>query len=202
MVRSVPQGKPAMAEEFDRPYRGPERRRDKRRAITLTGRVFCAEKGEAVRCTLVDISPGGAAVSCRHHLSRGDAVVLFVDELGKFEGAIVDHDGQRISIQFDQSKRARKRAMEKIALFKHGRPKEVPAMKAVSYAYDPVMSRFTWSDGRTASCEILDISLTEASLKTDMRPRLNDIIHIGLSSARVVRHHAQGIAIEFLGGAR
>ncbi len=133
-----------MAEEFDRPYRGPERRRDKRRAMTLTGRVLCAGKGEAVRCTLIDISPGGAAVSCRHNLSSGDAVVLYVDELGKLEGAVVDHADQRISIRFDQSERARKRAMEKIALFKHGRLKDVPAMKTVQYAYDPMMSHFSW----------------------------------------------------------
>jgi hypothetical protein len=191
-----------MAEEFDRPYRGPERRRDKRRTATLTGRVFCAEKGEAVHCTLIDISPGGAAISCRHHLSPGDAVVLYVDELGKFDGAVVGHAGQRVSIRFDQDKRARKRAMEKIALFKHGRFKDVPALKVAAYACDPVMSRFTGSDGRTANCEILDISLTQASLRTDTRPRINDIIHIGLSSARVVRYHREGIGIEFLDGAR
>jgi len=196
------QGSIAMAEEFDRPYRGPERRRDKRRAMTLTGRVLCAGKGEAVRCVLIDISPGGAAVSCLHSLASGDAVVLYVDELGKFDGCIIDRTDQRLSIQFDQSERARKRAMEKIALFKHGHLKEVPAMKAVHYGYNPMMSHFTWSNGRTADCEILDISLTEASLRTDTRPRLNDIIHIGLSSARVVRHNPDGIGIEFLGGAR
>src|ERR1700678_1703177 len=134
------QGSIAMAEEFDRPYRGPERRRDKRRVMTLTGRVLCAGKGEAVRCVLIDISPGGAAVSCRHSLSSGDVVVLYVDELGKFDGAVVDSADQRISIRFDQSERARKRAMEKIALFKHGRLKDVPAMKAVHYDYDPMMS--------------------------------------------------------------
>src|SRR5271155_4626917 len=144
------QGRIAMAEELDRPYRGPERRRDKRRAMTLTGRILCAGKGEAVRCTLIDISPGGAAVSCRHSLSPGDDVVLYVDELGKFEGTVIESAGQRISLRFDQSERARKRAMDKIALFKHGRLKDVPALKAVHYAYDPVMSRFTWSDGRTA----------------------------------------------------
>ena len=184
-----------MAEEIDRPYRGPERRRDKRRAMTLSGRILCADKGETVRCTLIDISPGGAAVSCRHHLSQGDAVVLYVDELGKFEGAVVGCTDHRISLQFDQSERARKRTMDKIALFKHGGLKDTPA-------YEPVMNRFTGSDGSTADCEILDISLTEASLRTDRRPRLNDIIHIGLSSARVVRHHTEGIRIEFLGGAR
>ena len=191
-----------MADEFDRPYRGPERRRDKRRAMTLAGRLLCAGKGEAVRCTLIDISPGGAAVSCRQNLASGDTVVLFVDELGKFDGAVAECTDERVSIRFDQSERARKRAMEKIALFRHGHLREVPAVKAVPYAYDPVMSRFSWSDGRTVACEILDISLTEASLRTDTRPRLNDIIHIGLSAARVVRHHADGIGIEFIGGAR
>src|ERR1700723_2806069 len=117
MLRSMTQGRIAMAEEFDRPYRGPERRRDKRRAMTLNGRVLCAGKGEAVRCTLIDISPGVAAVSCRHKLAPGDVVVLYVDELGKFEGAVDDSDDQRVALQFDQSERARKRAMEKIAHF-------------------------------------------------------------------------------------
>src|ERR1700678_831493 len=118
------QGSIAMAKEFDRGYRGPERRGDKRRTMTLTGRVLCADKGEAVRCTLIDISPGGAPVSCRHRLWSGDVVVLYVDEFGKFEGVVVDSAGVRVSIRFDQSERARKRAMNKIALFKHGRLKE------------------------------------------------------------------------------
>src|ERR1700678_720228 len=103
------QGSIAMAEEFDRPYRGPERRRDKRRTMTLTGRVLCADKGEAVRSTLIDISPGGAAVSCRHRLSSGDVVVLYVDELGKFEGVVVDSARFSVSLSFAHSVRAAQR---------------------------------------------------------------------------------------------
>ena len=186
----------AMADETE--YRGPERRRDKRRALTLAGRIFCAGKGENARCTLIDISPGGAAVSCTHDLENGDAVVLYLEELGRFEGTIVEACGERLSVQFDQSERARKRAMEKIALYRHGRLLETSNADAARPICDAVMNKFTWSDGHVSDCEIADISLNAALLRTRERPPLNEVIRIGLSAARVVRYEKEGIGVEFL----
>jgi hypothetical protein len=179
-------------------YSGPERRRDKRRTLALAGRIFCAEKGENVRCMLIDISPGGGAVTCEHRLGEGDAVVLYLEELGRFDGVVVAITGARVSIQFDQSERARKRAMEKIALYRHGRLLEPANIDAVRPVCDAVMNKFTWGDGHVSDCEIADISLTAALLRTRERPPLNDVIRIGLSAARVVRYEKEGIGVEFL----
>jgi hypothetical protein len=49
-----------------------------------------------------------------------------------------------------------------------------------------------------SDCEIADISLTAALLRTRERPPLNDVIRIGLSAARVVRYEKEGIGVEFL----
>lgn len=188
----------AMADADDPFYFGPERRRDKRRALTLAGRAFCAKKGENVRCMLIDISPGGAAISCPRGFEVSDALVLHLEELGRFDGVVVSVSGSRVSIQFEQTERARKRAMEKIALYRHGRLVEITNPDAVRSACGAVMNKFTWSDGHVSDCEIADISLSAASLRTRERPPLNEVIRIGLSAARVVRYEKEGIGVEFL----
>jgi hypothetical protein len=187
-----------MAKADDPFYFGPERRRDKRRALTLAGRAFCAKKGANVRCMLIDISPGGAAISCPESFAEGDTVVLHLEELGRFDGVVVTVSGSRVSVQFEQSERARKRAMEKIALYRHGRLVETTNPDAVRSACGAVMNKFTWSDGHVSDCEIADISLSAALLRTRERPPLNEVIRIGLSAARVVRYEKEGIGVEFL----
>lgn len=183
-----------MTESFEPRYRGPERRRDKRRKATLPGHVVHTGKGDDAPCILLDISPGGAAIICSPDFSPGDEVALSFEQLGKFQGTVVTGSGGRVSIKFDQNPRARRIVMEKIARFsqRHFKRPAAPAIR------ETVPSRFIWSDGRVSDCNIENISLTEASLRTPARPPMNDIIRIGLSSARVVSHHERGIAVEFL----
>src|SRR5580698_4884525 len=113
-----------MAEPSTPPYPGPERRRDKRRAVTLAGHIFCTEKGEDAPCTLINISVGGAAVSCAHPFSRRDTVVLDVEGLGRFVGTVMATSRNRVSIQFEQSEKARKLTAKMIARYRRGRPEE------------------------------------------------------------------------------
>ena len=187
-----------MAESSASPYPGPERRRDKRRAVTLAAHIFCAEKGEAAPCTMVDISIGGATVSCTHPFLPDDIAVLDVEGLGKFAGTVVATSGPRISIQFEQSERARRLAAKMIARYRRARVHESPQLRASRHIYEPVMSRLIYGDGCTADCEIADISMKSAFLRTVARPPLNDIIRLGLSMARVVLYCEGGIGVEFV----
>jgi hypothetical protein len=41
--------------------------------------------------------------------------------------------------------------------------------------------------------------LSGVSLKTDARPPLGEVVLIGQMAGKVVRHHLEGIAIEFVG---
>ena len=49
-------------------------------------------------------------------------------------------------------------------------------------------------------CEVLDLSVSGVSLKTDVRPPIGEFVLIGQMAGRVARHHEQGIGIEFVGG--
>jgi PilZ domain len=53
-------------------------------------------------------------------------------------------------------------------------------------------------NGDRISYEVLDISLGGVSLKTELRPPIGELTNLGFTYGRVVRHHDEGIAIEFL----
>ncbi len=50
-------------------------------------------------------------------------------------------------------------------------------------------------------CEVLDLSTSGVSVKTDIRPPVGEYVLIGQMAGRVARHHESGVGIEFVGGA-
>jgi len=62
-------------------------------------------------------------------------------------------------------------------------------------------TRFTRSDGEMVKCEVLDLSLSGVSVKTDSRPPVGEFVLIGQMAGRVARHHDEGVGIEFVGSA-
>jgi len=53
-------------------------------------------------------------------------------------------------------------------------------------------------DGRELPCRIIDLSLTGVSLEIAARPAIGEFVMIGRMRGRVARHHATGVAVEFL----
>ena len=47
-------------------------------------------------------------------------------------------------------------------------------------------------------CQVLDVSIFGASVATDQRPALGEEVLLGKLRGRVVRHHGQGIGVQFL----
>ena len=62
------------------------------------------------------------------------------------------------------------------------------------------VTHFTRTDGQRVVCEVLDLSVSGVSLKTDVRPPVGEYVLIGHMAGRVARHHESGIGIEFVGG--
>src|SRR5205085_9399354 len=79
---------------------GAERRRFRRVRVDLPGRLFIPADSREARCTVVDLSPGGAAVTCDTVLEAGTNLVLYVDGFGRFEGNVVRRDGFGFGMAF------------------------------------------------------------------------------------------------------
>ena len=60
-------------------------------------------------------------------------------------------------------------------------------------------THYTRSTGEQVRCEVLDLSLTGVSLKTEQKPPVGEHLLVGHRAGRVARHHGTGIGIEFLG---
>jgi hypothetical protein len=58
---------------------------------------------------------------------------------------------------------------------------------------------FTGPSGEKQMCQIIDMALSGASLRTDERPNVGETILFGKTTALVVRHTTCGIAVTFPG---
>lgn len=58
-------------------------------------------------------------------------------------------------------------------------------------------SRLILPNGEVHPCRVIDVSLSGASIASTVRPPLDTMVILGRMRGRVVRHHDQGVAIQF-----
>ncbi|SEQ10590.1 PilZ domain-containing protein [Faunimonas pinastri] len=175
-----------------------ERRSHQRVKISLLGRCMFADRQE-FPCTVIDVSPGGAAFYSPHQGEVGERIVAYVDHIGRVEGTIVRQIESGFAIAFTASRIKRDKLADTLTWLANRHlletPEERRQPRRVPRKTDAVL---TLSDGTTHSCRIIDMSLTGAALATDLRPPRGAKIMIGKVGGRVVRHFDDGIAIEFM----
>lgn len=176
----------------------PDRRRHRRVEFALLGRFMRANKLE-FPCKLNDISVGGASMMSPVEVEMGERIVAYFDHVGGIEGSVVRvfEGGFAISIQASQHKREKLAAQLTWLINQHelGLPDErrhdrVPLVGK--------SSTLKLDDGQAIECAVLDISLSGASVGTDVRPAIGTAVTLGKLRARIVRHHEAGLGVEFV----
>ena len=176
-----------------------ERRRFRRVKIDLPGRLFVPSDSREARCTITDLSPGGAAIACETIPDAGTPVVLYVDNFGRFEGNVARRDGYGFGVAFICTPSKRERTAEQLMLFLNKSLVDDSVLRRHERAPLKGFARFTRADGEIVKCEVLDISTSGVSLKTDTRPSIGEFVLIAQMAGRIARHHEQGIGIEYVG---
>lgn len=178
---------------------GIDRRRFRRVKIDLPGRLFLPADGLESRCTVIDMSPGGAAVTGDTIPEQGTRVVLYVDSFGRFEGRVARRDGYGFGIAFSCTPAKRERTAEQLTLFMNKALVDQSVMRRHERSSQKGFAKFTRADGQIVHCEVMDISVGGVSLKTDIKPPIGEYVLIAQIAGRVARHHGDGIGIEFVG---
>lgn len=179
---------------------GYEKRKERRTGLSLKGKLFIPARGCEDSCTILDFSSDGAGVKCASSAPIGTQVVLYVECFGRFEGTVVQRDRVRLGVEFQSSRVKRERTREQLAEFvEHGISGAAKPRRAIRVKEVPSLQYFVGVDGRKVSCEVVDIALGGASLRTSRRPRLGEILAFGETAGRVVRHTDDGFAVEFIG---
>jgi hypothetical protein len=198
---------PVTKRSADRPIFGAtvqsatDRRKHRRVPITLLGRFMRASKDE-YSCKLVDVSVGGAAVHTPVEVNLGERIVATFDHLGCIEGHVVRifPGGFAIELQATQYKRDKLAAQITWLMNRHelGEDADVRRHERTTIAKSQKEAMMKLDEGVIIPVNVIDFSMSGCSIATTARPPIGQAVLVGKLKARVVRHHTEGIGVEFL----
>ena len=175
----------------------PDRRRHKRVAITLLGRFMRANKQE-YPCKLYDMSVGGCALMAPVEVEPNEKIVAYFDHIGGIEGNVVRSFDGGFALRFSMTQHRREKLAAQLTwlLNRH-------LLTGIDERrHERIVPRNGTSSLKIGDtlvpCQILDVSISGAAINTDARPPLGEEVLLGKLRARVVRHHNNGIGVQFL----
>lgn len=182
---------------MNRPKIVPDRRRHRRVPVQVFGR-FMREDKQEYPCQVVDMSAGGMAMIAPVTCADGERIVAYLDNLGRIEGVVVRSFEGGFAVRILASLYKRERIANLLTWLinqkalglgeerKHDRI--VPRINA---------SKLILPNGDVHNCRVIDVSLSGASVACTIKPPLGTMVILGRMRGRVVRHHDQGMAIQF-----
>lgn len=178
-----------------------DRRRYRRVHIDLPGKLFVPATSAEYACNVVDLSPGGASIALEGvaDLPVGTTVVLYANTFGRYEGEVARLDGPRHGLKFHSTALKRERTAEQLTLFLNKSLLDDSVLRRDDRTPTRGLTRFVRHDGQVVPCEVLDLSMSGISVKTEVRPPVGEFVLIGQLAGRIARHHEHGLGIEFVG---
>jgi len=184
-------------EPVGRAFPGRDKRKYPRYALTLPGRFMRSDKLDHP-CRLIDISAESAAMTTPVPLIVGEKLIVYLMHLGGIEGSVVRLFPGAFAMMISGTQRKR----DKLALqiprlaaqsdIPEGEEREFPRVSGSEAAL------LVLPDGSTMVCPLQDLSMSGASVMTPARPEIGAEVKIDKRHAIVVRHHENGIGVEFV----
>ncbi|MFW5660742.1 MAG: PilZ domain-containing protein [Oceanicaulis sp.] len=173
-----------------------ERRRHRRVRLSLPGRGLAASVGE-FRCTLVDVSPGGARIASPTPPAKGERVVLLFDGLGRIEGEVVRAGQSGFAVRLTGSQRKRDRLADAITWRFNMERLGLTEDRAAPRKPGRGRAKIRLRDGVVIQADVVDVSITGAAFACLERPRVGEPVRVGDMQGRVARWLDTGFAVTF-----
>ncbi len=175
----------------------PDRRRHKRVTLTLLGRFMRANKQE-YPCKLHDISVGGCALMAPVDVEPNERIVAYFDHIGGIEGSVVRNFEGGFTLRFAITHHRREKLAAQLTwLINRDVLHEIDERR-----HERIVPRngntHVNVGGVAIPCQVLDVSISGASIATAARPPIGEEVLLGKLRARVVRYHEQGVGLQFL----
>ncbi len=175
-----------------------DRRRFQRVNVPLLGR-FMRENKQEYPCQIVNVSAGGIAVRAPIAGEKGERIVLYLDTLGRIEGKIVRGNPEGFALQLTASQYKREKIANQLTwLINKDRLSMIEDRQHDRIIPKKNAIKLTTVNGTSYESHIVDVSLGGAAVSVDPKPEVGELVTLGLTPGRVVRHKDHGISIEFL----
>jgi hypothetical protein len=176
-----------------------DRRRFRR--VQWAGRVRgLTASGEEFEATTVDVCAGGLSLNHARPLSIGEALVLYIDDIGRVEGVVTKTPRERGSaIEFRINSRKRDKIADQLTWLinakRLGLTDEREAERRVVGGGQVIAS---FGAGLSIACAVSDVSIFGVALKTTgPRPMIGDKVTVGERAGTCVRYIDGGFAVDF-----
>lgn len=150
-------------------------------------------------CQTVDISPGGVSLITPVQGEIGQRAVMYLDHLGRLEGDVVriTPHGMVVSLQLTPQKRGK--IADKLTWLAN-RSVLGLAEDRRHERIEPIYKRvqIAGADGSLHAGTLVDVSLSGALVRAAALPNVGEIVTLGATRGRVVRHFDGAFAVEFL----
>jgi hypothetical protein len=176
----------------------PDRRRHRRVPVSVRGR-FMREDKQEYPCEIENMSAGGMAVLSPVQCEIGERIVAYLDNFGRIEGIVVRCFEGGFAAQITASLYKR----ERIANLLTWLTNQESLGLAEERRHDRIVPRISASklilpNGDVHDCRVIDVSLSGASIACAVKPPVETGVILGRMRGRVVRHHDQGLGIQFV----
>jgi hypothetical protein len=174
-----------------------ERRRYKRVAVEVPGKVFVPSTGKEADCVVTNISPAGAEIACGIERLLDTPIVLYAAGLGRFDGHVVWERDDSYGVKFSSSVSKQARLADRLTGAGEDGPQGSDRRREKRITASG-LAQFTREDGSVVPCQVLDFSTSGVSVRTKVRPQVGEHVLIGGMVGKVARFHESGIGIEFV----
>ena len=165
--------------------------------VILFGRFMRADRSEHA-CRLKELDTKRAVFLANAEVEPEEHIVAYVDDIGRLEGVVSETRDEGFELRLTMGPAALGRLAKKIEWVQaKARGEGVEKRRYERYKPRDGKSHIILSDGRSYPCEVIDISVSGASVRSDVLPAIGTPVTLGRTRGRVVRHHSEGFAIEF-----
>jgi hypothetical protein len=160
------------------------------------GRFMLPDMSEHA-CQVIDLSDVGATFITSDVPSVGLAIVAYLEDLGRVEVISGEKVPGGFKISYAATGSRLERLQQRIKYLRERADGAPDQRRHPRFEPKDKHSSIVMPDGRSYSCEVLDISVSGAGIKTDVMPALGTYLMVGKMKGRVVRYLENGFAIEF-----
>lgn len=165
--------------------------------VSVLGRYMLADRRE-FPCQVLEMSPGDALVVAPVAGGVGERIIAYLDHIGRIEGQISAESEGGFVMEVAASPRKRDKMAAQLTWLANKDVLNLPEDRRHERVVpDNRHSTVVLDDGRRYNCKIIDISLSGAAIELAVRPAMGTPVTLGRMRARVVRHFADGVAVEF-----
>jgi len=175
----------------------PDLRRHRRVPLKLAGR-FMREDRREYPCELQDVSVGGAGIVSDVPVKVNERIVAYFEHLGGLDAIVTRayRDGFAVQFKITPHKREKLAAQITWLINRDAFPDEEGRLHE-RIGTSGRKARLRTDENITIDVDVLDISVSGASVGTAARPPIGTPVMLGEFKAVVRRHHAQGLGLQF-----